>query len=359
MYNFLYLQDQKDKDKKKEELEQQRSESSILGTLVKIDLLQTLLKPFNPNFNLDLYEQDKDFEENRRLDEEDRLDQSCRRPDNTPAPTIGRVQSTSIGERQREFYSNLPDVQATTGAPVKLVGAMWAIESRFGNNTLSPTGCQGDMQFTRGTFAAMIEQYGDQIPGMESYAIALRNKTIGKHDPELQKFRNDPTVAGYASGFYMAEIAKTLKIDINDEKNWKYIYAAYNVGPSSVRKLQANAGNDVSAQDLLGKVAIVNPMFYGGGKATSAQALANYQIAVENGAKAFDKLIVAKLDPAARESTITVANADSKGIQSNTNLGEGFVASLLKPLPFLQPAGEAGPAAPKQERTLFPSLAYM
>ena len=56
------------------------------------------------------------------------------------------------------------------------------------------------MQFTRGTFAAMVKEYGDRIPGMEKYAEGLRNGSVKANDAGLQAMRYDQKVAGYAAG---------------------------------------------------------------------------------------------------------------------------------------------------------------
>lgn len=297
--------------------EQQRSEHA--GDNLRI-WEAMVPKPAEADFNLSTYEKDAKYKANRDLDHEDRHSSflhnkagkyvgNAGRGAGIAAATvgIGLVGAVTIGERQHEFYQNMDNVSKVTGAPVKLMGAMWGIESSFSKNQTSPSGCQGPAQFTRGTFAAMIRQYGDHIPGMEQYAVGLRNGTISPKDANLQAMRNDQKVAGYAMGFYLQELAKDMKVDINDPNNWGKLYAAYNVGPANAKTLARNEGNNVNAAALIGSAATWNPAFFVN-NATPAQAQKNYQTAISNGIQSFDTKIVAKIDPAAPQ-TISVASA--------------------------------------------------
>jgi hypothetical protein len=303
----------------------------------------SLVQPYDKNFSLDdLPDADMDFE--------DGLEAGCYRDGGksrglgkaATAATIagGAIGAVAIGERQKVFHSVLPDVEKTTGVPARLVGAFWGNESGFGKNLVSPTNCLGDGQFTRRTWAAMIKQYGDRIPGMEQYAADLRSGKIQGNDPELQKMRMDPKASAYAMGFYINEVARELKVDPKDEKNWGVIYAGYNVGPGNARKLVNNQDSNTSAMNMLGDVAKNNPMFYDKGRATPAQAVANYNVVILQSAKNFDQKVAAKLG-----TDTVVARADTK--QEPISAASAVSASTITT--SAKPAKEFGDPKAKAE----------
>lgn len=291
------------------ETDQELAFDDLMNQIHSQESIFSWAKPYDSNFDLDKYAKSDDYKSYRDMDYDDNLYAGCYRDGGRSrglgiggraAATgatiaLGTMSAVEIGKRQREFHSVLPDVEKTTGVPARLVGAFWGNESGFGKNLVSPTNCLGDGQFTRGTWAATIKQYGDRIPGMEKYAEGLRNGTIKPSDEGLQKMRLDSKASAYAMGFYINEVARTLKLDPTDEKNWKYIYAGYTVGPGSARTLMANQNSNGSAMEMLGSVARNNPMFYDKGRATPAQAVANYDVVIMRSAKAFDLHITNKI----------------------------------------------------------------
>ncbi|MDB5491220.1 MAG: hypothetical protein JWO78_1069 [Micavibrio sp.] len=284
-------------------------------------------EPYESDFSLDQYAKHQKYKAYRDMDDRDReiadsynsgknVGNAGRGPgwhaDPRTAATIalGAIGAVEIGRRQKEFYNTLPDVEKATGVPARLIGAFWHNESSFGKNLVSPTNCLGDGQFTRGTWAATIRQYGDRIPGMEQMAADLRSGKIKPDNEALQAKRLETKTAAYAMGFYIGELGRDLKVDVKNENNWNLLYAGYNVGPGSVRKLKNNLDNNAPAMELLGSVAQHNPMFFKGG-ASSAQALSNYDAVIMRSAKAFDTQIVAKLganDAIAKASASSAAD---------------------------------------------------
>jgi hypothetical protein len=281
----------------------------------QIEAHWALPQPFDPDFSLKQYEESPEYEPNRELDRRDReasrqraeaeeetgpvgsAHTKTRPASHSALPEIGPV---AIGERQAKFYASLKSAEAVTGVPVSLAGAMWCNESRFGTLGASPSGCQGDAQFCRGTWAAVIKQYGDKIPGMEKYAAGLRDGSIKIDDAGLQAMRKDAVASAYGMDFYIAQIGKDIKIDPKDPKNARVFYAAYTVGPGNARKMvDADAANDNrAAATMFPKEAGWNPMFFAKGQASSSQALNTYESVMDRSLKAFNQQIVAKLDTA-------------------------------------------------------------
>ncbi len=207
----------------------------------------------------------------------------------------------SMGERQLRVNDSIERASAVTGVPADLSKGLWGVESGFGKNRLSPTGCLGDWQFTKATFKSVIKQHGHEIPGLE--------KALKEVNGDVLALRDHPEISTYASQFYVRDLADGLGLDVREKSNWGTLYAAYNVGPGGVRKLLSLAEKDPDAvaKDKLGFVAKVNPMFYVKG-ATASEALNNYQVAVETRLRDHQRAF-GDTEPA----TTVVASAKSTG----------------------------------------------
>lgn len=179
-----------------------------------------------------------------------------------------------IGERQIRVNKAIDEASAVTGVPAELSRGLWGVESGFGKKRLSPTGCMGDHQFSKGTFKGVVKAHGDQIPGLE--------KALTEANGDLLSLRDHPEVSTYAAQYYIKDLADGLGLDVKDRANWGALYAAYNIGPGGVKKLMKLANDNAggSAMDKLGFVAQANPMFYRGG-ATAVEALGRYQSVIE------------------------------------------------------------------------------
>lgn len=200
------------------------------------------------------------------------------------------------GDRQKSVVAAMPHAAEAAGVSPDLLKGLWGVESGFGKNLISPTGCKGDFQFTRGTFRSVMNTYNDQIAfsiekDLGNKALADKVRSFkGASANNIESYRNDPVIATYAAAFYSKEVAQAVKVDPKLNSSFGEIYAGYNVGPGNALKLKKleTSGSDASAKAVLGYVAQVNPMFYKGG-ANGAEALANYQKYVEVRAKDFDR----------------------------------------------------------------------
>lgn len=240
-----------------------------------------------------------------------------------PNVDFGSIRNMPIGERQRTVAATIPQAADAAGVSPDMMRGLWGVESGFGKGRLSSTGCLGDWQFTKGTWAFIIEKYGDQIPSeaARAYAGMLKEGAIKKNDAGLQALRDDPVVSTYAAAFYGKDIARGLSIDPKDPSNYGKIYAAYNVGPASLKKLMDLEKDSpmANAKTALGYVADVNPMFYRNG-ATASQALANYQGAVETRLKDYNRLfgdtapVAARSDIKAKNPVQTAFSASASGM---------------------------------------------
>lgn len=237
---------------------------------------------------------------------------------------MGRI---SIGEKQNRVNDVLADAARANGINIATMRGMWHVESRFSSiREVSSTGCSGPWQFTQGTWAEMILKHGDEIAARlsaqghtEDAAIALRyhnalvNREIRVGDAGLQSQRFNGHISTYAAAHYMADIARRQGINAMDVRNGGQLYAAYNVGEGSLDKLQrlVRDGSNADAMGVLGRVARLNPMFYQGG-ATGAEALANYQAAVENGTRQYSRVFGAEPAPRQAAAASTTHSASTE-----------------------------------------------
>ena len=207
--------------------------------------------------------------------------------------------SLSLEDRRKAVLSVMDDAANSAGIPRELLGGIWKIESSYGRNLTSPTGCEGDFQFLSSTFAGEIKNNGSKIAErlraqgqndladtVENYSKGLKNGTISTHDAGLQALRDDPLVSTYAAAYLAAETAKSVHADPMNRNDWRYIYAGYNVGPQAARDLRGKLADTPNAKDSLGVAAAANPYFFRNG-ATGTQALQNYQNSISSAADDF------------------------------------------------------------------------
>lgn len=218
---------------------------------------------------------------------------------------FGNMGRITVGEKQNNVNDVLADAARVNGINIATMRGMWHVESKFSSiREVSSTGCSGPWQFTQGTWAEMILKHGDKIAARldaqghtEDAAIALRyhnalvNREIRVNDAGLQSQRFNGHISTYAAAHYMADISRRQGLDAMNVRDGGKIYAAYNVGETAMRTLQRleRSGSDSNAMQVVGRVARLNPMFYQGG-ANGAEALANYQAAVENGTRQFSRV---------------------------------------------------------------------
>lgn len=237
------------------------------------------------------------------------------------------------GDRQKAVIAAMPAAAQAAGVSPDLLKGLWGVESGFGTNLTSPTGCKGDFQFTRGTFRSVVNEYNEQIASsiekdMGNKALADRVRAMkGQSASQMGPERDNPTIATYAAAFYAKEVAQAVKVDPKQESSFGAIYAGYNVGPGNALKLKRleAQGSDASAKAILGYVAQVNPMFYKNG-ANASEALANYQNAVKTRANDFDRKFgpnaTATASLAAPSAAASVAAATTGGnIPSSSGAG--------------------------------------
>lgn len=205
-----------------------------------------------------------------------------------------------LGDRQKAVMSVMDDAAKSAGISENLLSGIWGIESHFGKSLTSPTGCTGDFQFTKGTWASMIKGKGGEIANrleltghheeaekVRQMAEGLKNGSIKTNDAGLQAMRNDPRISTYAAAYYLKDVANSVHADAKAESSFGLIYAGYNIGPGGARKLQGELAHS-NALSGLGYVAAVNPQFFKN-NATGEQALANYQATVMSFVHSYDK----------------------------------------------------------------------
>jgi hypothetical protein len=218
----------------------------------------------------------------------------------------------TFSERQKSVMSVMDDAAKTAGVQQEFLAGLWGVESSFGKNRKSPSGCLGDFQFTQKTFKSMMNEHGDVI------ADRLRAQGDVKLAERIEKggnlldLRDDPKVATYAAAFYAKDVAKSLGVDAKDQKNWGIIYAGYNIGPGNADKLDGSLANRNNVKTALGDVAKWNPKFFTGG-ASGLEALQNYQREVEANLKKFLNIADAPKDDVKEpKSTSYAKNVDGE-----------------------------------------------
>lgn len=233
----------------------------------------------------------------------------------------------TVDDRQTAIVMTIPLAAEAAGVSPHLMKGMWGVESSFGTNLVSGTGCEGDWQFSQGTWDTIMERYGDKIVEQikEDYPdraadIAANHSRAGT----LNEYQYDPIVSTYAAAFLMKDDAKTMGIDPTKRQNWGMTYAAYNVGSGNARKLvQMEAhGDQRAAMGVIGSAARHNPMFYKGG-ANAHLTLTRYDSKVEQRLVQYQQKfgsleteLAAKAKAASADSEVQVAQNDSGKDQS-------------------------------------------
>ncbi len=243
----------------------------------------------------------------------------------TPAG-IGEI---DVGTRQQMVIENLNGAAAAAGISPDLLAGVWGIETRFGTHEtlISASGCAGDFQFTRRTFASMIDKHGDeiarQLDGQISgdVAAALRSGNWDIATEWGTDLRFHPAVSAHASAFYLGEVAAHLGVDPMQEENFGAVFAGYNVGPGNADKLLAmhNAGSGQSAAAKIGDPAGWNPKFFEN-NATGTEALSRYQSHVMTRAADFQRLFGA---PETRAEIDIEAEADEPAVKEPFDTATG------------------------------------
>ncbi len=277
-----------------------------------------------------------------------------------------------LGDRQKAVMSVLDDAANRAGVSKDLMTGLWGVESGFGKNRLSPSGCLGDFQFTKSTFASVIKTHGSEIAaglrakGNEYLAVRIENHSqslksghlseAGKAD--LQTLRDEPRVATYAAAFYAKDVARDLKVDPTQEKNWGIIYAGYNIGPGNADKLDGSLAHVPNVKGALGSVAAWNPKFFKNG-ATGTEALQNYQNSITQNLVSFNKAVAAKTPTAvadagktATEPVRTASSAATTAIYGKSSISPTSTqpsfqtASIgMTPIPVIAEKPAPAPAA--------------
>lgn len=202
--------------------------------------------------------------------------------------------NSKMGDRQKIVLDTLKDAANSAHVSLQTMCGMWGVESSFGRNLTSASNCQGDWQFTRGTWASTIRIHGNEIAnrlaatGHHAEAESLRHhvamlKSDGgyKNNASLQVLRNDARISTYAAAFYLQDVAKEIGVNPSKSENAGVLYAGYNVGPAAARRLKGDLNDDFGAGKELGSVARWNPLFFrdkeGNFTLTGKQALEKYQ----------------------------------------------------------------------------------
>jgi hypothetical protein len=213
--------------------------------------------------------------------------------------SAGNGTSLPLEDRRKAVLSVMDDAADSAGIPRELLGGIWKIESTYGENLTSGTGCEGDFQFLASTFAGEIKDNGSRIAArlrargqddlastVENYSAGLKNGSISKRNADLQALRDDPLVSAYAAAYLAAETARSVHADPMNRNDWGSIYAGYNIGPQGARQLGAELADTWNAKAQLGIAAKANPYFFVN-NATGAQALRNYQKSIAAAADNF------------------------------------------------------------------------
>ncbi len=173
------------------------------------------------------------------------------------AATIRGSYGTMTGQQQRTVAA-LSDAARVTGVSSDFLVGLWGYESNFGKKTLSPTGCRGDFQFTRATMREVMQNHGAEIASLlkdqrmyQQADLVIRSGGGRGTNAQIDALRDSPEVSAYAAAFYIKDVSKRLGLDPQQQKNWGYMYASYNIGEGNARKLMAGqlaTGREVDVQ---------------------------------------------------------------------------------------------------------------
>lgn len=196
------------------------------------------------------------------------------------AQELLRSNDLEVGARQEAVAQAIPQAAEAAGVSPEFMTGLWGVESSYGANRLSPSGCLGDFQFTQRTFRHVMQTYGDEIGehmranGQEELADQMEEDM--QNDQTLLQMRDDPTISTYASAYYVKEVADQVGADPMNDQDWGTIYAGYNIGPGNAQKLDGSLANVDNVGAHLGSVASWNPMFFANGE-NGHEALENYR----------------------------------------------------------------------------------
>ncbi|MGQ0526962.1 MAG: transglycosylase SLT domain-containing protein [Alphaproteobacteria bacterium] len=208
---------------------------------------------------------------------------------------LGSAATTNIKTNDRraevnsvlEKFARIPEINVNPD----LMRGMWGVESTFGANLGSPTGCMGDWQFTRATFRSTSKNYDVagklEAAGYGEHAKRLRSYLKGELNEDL---RMDPIISTMAAACYIKDVSKIVKVNPalgaetqEGQKAWAAIYAAYNVGPGNALKILKNM-DTANVGSLFPRESGPNAFFYkdanGQMTLTGAEALQNYYSSV-------------------------------------------------------------------------------
>jgi hypothetical protein len=231
-----------------------------------------------------------------------------------------------IGERQETVMSTIPLAAEAAGVSAEFMTGLWGVESGYGTNRLSPSGCLGDFQFTRGTFREVMEKHGDKIEahlranGQDAIADRMIN---ARGDDQLLALRDDPTISTYASAYYVKDVAGWLDIDPTQDQNWGELYAGYNIGSGNAAKLSGSLAHTENVGKALGSVASWNPMFFRNGE-TGLEALDNYRDKIVSNIRAID---TPNSDVAFASTGRTTSSTQEGALSTDVTLNDSFVAA--------------------------------
>ena len=297
------------------------------------------------------------------------------------SPTLNFRDSApiAVGEKQNRVNDVIADAARSTGVNLQIMQGIWHVETKFSSiREVSSTGCSGPFQFTRGTWGEMILKHGDEIAERlsaqgyhEDAAIALRyhtqlrNREIRPSDAGLQQQRFNGHIATYAAAHYIKDIADRNNINEMDPRSGGMLYAAYNVGEGSLRKLMRLGDSDQAASGVLGRVAHLNPMFYRGG-ASASEALANYQAAMDNGVRQYARNFggdasprteVARAERSERTTSHASRVASSDAPSHSSALSRVFdAADSIRVPKVAEQIADAGRSVLNRGRQMFASL---
>jgi hypothetical protein len=255
------------------------------------------------------------------------------------APVVGTVE---VGERQVAVNNVLSDAANSAGVSPELVRGIWGIETRFSSHKtmVSPSGCSGPFQFTKGTFNdvfkdkefrdKILAEQGDKLePGVKK-ALQEGNWKVGSEWGSDLRFH--PVVSTYAAAEYMKDVGKMVGADPNNKNDFGKIYAGYNVGPGNAQKLASleARGSQANAGSVLGSAASWNPAFFTGG-ASASEALGRYQAYVESSIDSYNKSFGVKT-PAATQVASAEAKAPDGSLRSEFKTANAATTPLEKPV---------------------------